>query len=172
MSIGKDNLKMWGLIKPQEGVQGYKDRGAQGRVQITYIKKDIKDKRHVGYDLLSVFRCQIKWLIWVLTSSPPQVGCACKSLFTNDLTNFLFFPALGAEIPNFLPGSPLTLKINLHFLILDPDWAIFRCVTSQKSSKMRGLEILVYKALQSKNYFCNFLYTTRNTTWRDEFNKN
>ena len=116
------------------GVQGYRRSG----VKITYIKKDIKDKRHVGYDLLSVFRCQIKWLIWVLTLSLPQVGCACRSVFTNDLTNFLFFPALGAEIPNFLPGSPLTFKINLHFLILDPDWTIFWSITAQKPSKMRS----------------------------------
>jgi hypothetical protein len=49
--------------------------------------------------------------------TPPR---ARLSGFTNDLTNFWDFPALGAIIPNYLGWSPLTFKIS-NFMILDPD---------------------------------------------------
>ena len=91
--------------------------------------------------------------------TPPGGPWARMSGFTNDLTNFWVFPALGAIIPIFWAGSPLTFKNKLNFMILDPDWAIFRSVTAQKRSKMRCLELPVNKALPTEISFWDFLYT-------------
>ena len=66
----------------------------------------------------------------------------------------------------------MTFKINSHFMVLDPDWAIFQSLTAQKPSKMRGLELPVNKALPTEISFWDFLYTIRHTKCRDLANKN
>ena len=91
--------------------------------------------------------------------TPTGGSRARMSVFTNDLTIFWIFPALGVGIPNFWTESLLTFNVNSHFLNLDPDWDIFLSVTAPKPCKMRGLEIPVNKALPTKISYCNFLYT-------------
>ena len=65
----------------------------------------------------------------------------------------------------------LILKNELNFMILDPDWAIFRSVTAQNPSKIRGLELPVNKALPTEISFWYFLNTIRYTKWRDLVNE-
>ena len=78
--------------------------------------------------------------------TPPGGPRAHMSGFTNDLTNFQGFPALGAKIPIFWAGSPVTFKIKSYFMIVEPDW-VFNFRECQKIL-YRMFHLFVYLGIQ------------------------
>ena len=63
--------------------------------------------------------------------TPPGGPWARMFGFTNDLTNFLGFPALGAIIPNFLGWETIDIQNEIKFHDLIPRLGHFWSVTSE-----------------------------------------